>query len=479
MYSIWALIQFQSKQKTRYIYTFFIYTINRTEYTTYAIVTEYLYPIELSIILEGKAPLTSLINWGPALGFLPHQDALVFIDSHETQRHLPKEMGNNKVLTYKSRNKYIMANAFMLLHPYGQIKKVMSSYQFGNNNQGPPTEEEDADVIASPRFDNNAQCSSDSGWICEHRWPALVNVLQVANYFSLPQNKEDSVVNFQTNGPNQIAFCRGHKAFIAMNNDPVADFEMLVYTCLEHGAGVYCDVITGGKKPDAEECQGRTLLVADNGYAQLMLPPVANREMLAEQEGSSDEAKEMEEDVVENFGILIVYLDSKLKGKVNDEAAAGSANDGAKNMANKESTNIKALAETEADKVSSIENNNDANKSEAEKSNEIESDADNEVENEEEDSENVEDLKENPNEDLAGNTEDNKNKSAENNEEENENVKEENRNSEEAANAKKDKEGTSGPTDEKINENMGDKLKNVDADNEKEANEKNEAAETI
>lgn len=61
---------------------------------------------------------------------LPTEDALVFVDNHDNQRS-----GNNDILTYKSRERYFRAVAFMLAHPYGW-PRVMSSFEFTSFDQG-------------------------------------------------------------------------------------------------------------------------------------------------------------------------------------------------------------------------------------------------------------------------------------------------------------------------------------------------------
>ncbi|XP_073845756.1 uncharacterized protein [Musca autumnalis] len=294
--------------------------ISKTEYATYGVVTEYLYGAEISTILRGKAPLSSLINWGPAMGFLPHPDSLVFIDSHNTQRGLPPQLGKNRALTYKQRHKYIMANALMLAHPYGRIKRIMSSYYFKNPDQGPPVAEEGEDEIRSPEFNEQQQCTPTSGWVCEHRWPPLVQLVKMANYFSKPGQREESVIHFQTNGPNQIAFCRGQKAFVAMNNDVERDMEMEVYTCLEEG--VYCDVVSGGLKKGGQECRGRSLEVNADGFAKLNLPgPSEESGDAGESDGFTlDAVGDAEEgDVVESYSVLVIYVGSRVGADVEDE----------------------------------------------------------------------------------------------------------------------------------------------------------------
>ncbi|KAM7345297.1 alpha-amylase 2-like [Cochliomyia hominivorax] len=292
--------------------------ISKTEYTTYGVVSEYLYPAELSNIIKGKVPLSSLINWGPALGFLTHQDSLVFIDSHDTQRGLPEQLGHNKMLTYKQRLKYIMANVFMLVHPYGHIKRIMSSYYFNDENQGPPEEDEESEEIRSPAFNKQQQCTKESGWVCEHRWPELVSVLKVANYFRGPGQEDYSVIYFQTNGPNQVAFCRGHKAFVAINNDWERDFIMDVFACLE--PGTYCDMVTGGKKEGKEECHGKQVVINEQGYVKLHLAVAdGNNEENVEENEIDDEVEEEEMGRLENYGILVIYVESKINSEGNGE----------------------------------------------------------------------------------------------------------------------------------------------------------------
>ena len=56
--------------------------------------------------------------------------ALVFVDNHDNQR-------TGGALTYKEDYSYKLAVGFLLAHPYG-FKRVMSSYYFDDNDQGPP-----------------------------------------------------------------------------------------------------------------------------------------------------------------------------------------------------------------------------------------------------------------------------------------------------------------------------------------------------
>ena len=73
------------------------------------------------------------------------------------------------VLTYKDDYKYKLAQGFMLAQPYG-FKRVMSSYDFSDTDQGPPG--------SPPNSITNGACGN--GWICEHRWSSITNMVQVS-----------------------------------------------------------------------------------------------------------------------------------------------------------------------------------------------------------------------------------------------------------------------------------------------------------
>ena len=61
-----------------------------------------------------------------------------------------------------------MAVAFMLSWPYG-VPKVMSSYEFTQEWNGPPA--------GTPG--TGATCMN--GWVCEHRWRQIYNMVAWRN----------------------------------------------------------------------------------------------------------------------------------------------------------------------------------------------------------------------------------------------------------------------------------------------------------
>jgi alpha-amylase len=230
--------------------------ISKTEYSGMAAVTEFLHSRDISATFLGKKPLHDLLKWGPAKGFLPSNDAVVFIDNHDNQRDgLP---GVDKVLTFKDKRQYIMANAFMLAHTYG-LPRLMSSFEFTTNDQGPPADGNHN--IVGRVVNGEGQCLSP--WVCEHRWNAIVGMIKFRNVV-----KNATIGNWADNGQNQMAFCRGNVGFIAFNNELSLNFKATLLVCVP--PGVYCDVISGKKLNGV--CTGEQITVDQNSKAEISIP---------------------------------------------------------------------------------------------------------------------------------------------------------------------------------------------------------------
>jgi len=69
-----------------------------------------------------------------------------------------------------------MAVAFMLAYPYG-YPRIMSSFFFEDPNQGPPHDR--CYNIQSPTINSDGTC--DDGWVCEHRWRQIFNMVEFMN----------------------------------------------------------------------------------------------------------------------------------------------------------------------------------------------------------------------------------------------------------------------------------------------------------
>jgi hypothetical protein len=69
-----------------------------------------------------------------------------------------------------------MAVAFMLAYPYG-YPRVMSSFFFDNRDQSPPNN--GSEDILSPTINSDGTCGD--GWVCEHRWRQIFNMVEFRN----------------------------------------------------------------------------------------------------------------------------------------------------------------------------------------------------------------------------------------------------------------------------------------------------------
>ncbi|KAF5298169.1 hypothetical protein FQA39_LY02593 [Lamprigera yunnana] len=223
--------------------------ISKYEYNSFGAVTEFKHSSEISRVFQGNDKLTYLSNWGPIWGFLETRDSIIFVDNHDNQR-------SPGMLTHKNPKQYKMASAFMLAHPYG-VTRLMSSFAFDNKDQGPP---HDANgEITSPIF--NADLSCSGGWICEHRWRQIYNMIKFKNVIHGTE-----LNNWWSNGDQQIAFCRGNKGFIAFTN--WGDLKQILQTCLPYGT--YCDIISGDIDSD-KQCTGKIIHVGHDGKATIEL----------------------------------------------------------------------------------------------------------------------------------------------------------------------------------------------------------------
>lgn len=176
-------------------------TVPYTAYTPYGQVTNFDYKRDIaSSFADGDiADLTDM----PDYGELTSDEAVVFVDNHDTQRYEP-------TLTYVDGDRYYLATAFMLAHPYG-TPVVMSSYDFqGNDTEGPPSVGE-VDGNPAGWITQDSDCSG-SDWICEHRDEAVSGMVSFRNAVSgtdLTERAQD--------GSSRVAFDRGETGFAAFN----------------------------------------------------------------------------------------------------------------------------------------------------------------------------------------------------------------------------------------------------------------------
>ena len=228
--------------------------IHSEEYYATGDVTDFRYPRELARVIK-QGSMTWLQSFGDSWGFVRNKKAVVFVDNHDIQRG---HGGGGDVITHKDPENYILANVFMLAWPFG-YPQVMSSYRFSNPDQGPPSNSSGQ----TKRVYSNGQANCGNEWICEHRWAPIANMVAFRNYTQSAPN----VTNWWSNGGNLIAFGRGNRGFVVINNE-TAPADRWFNTGMP--AGTYCDIISGeATVRGRSQCSGDSVTVNDNGWAQI------------------------------------------------------------------------------------------------------------------------------------------------------------------------------------------------------------------
>lgn len=210
------------------------------EYAGNGLVTEFKYGMELFRAFN-EHDLTGLKSLGFREGWMPSEQAVVFVDNHDVQRG---HAGADDILTHQQWSAYQLANIFMLAWPYG-YPMIMSSYRFSDSDQGPPS---------SPPVVEQGHC--DAAWVCEHRDPAIAAMVGFRN-----QVHGQPVTDWTQIDQAAIAFSRGDRGFVAINA----------------GASAVTVVVTVGLMPGRyRNIVGETdLIVSKDRSVTLLLPPMS------------------------------------------------------------------------------------------------------------------------------------------------------------------------------------------------------------
>jgi len=188
--------------------------------------------------------ITDLAVFGEGAGLLPSEKTLVFVENHDTER-------NGSTLSYKDGATNILATEFMLAYGYGR-PQVYSSFTFTGNDDSPPS---DANGFVTDT-------------VCGAAWTCLDRVTGVANMVGWHNAVRDApVANRFDDGVNLIAFSRGNRGWIALNNHTTAQTATF-HTGLHRGT--YCDIIHGSF--DGAVCSGPTVVVDAQGTATVTVP---------------------------------------------------------------------------------------------------------------------------------------------------------------------------------------------------------------
>jgi len=228
--------------------------IDAANYVENGMVTEFKFP---PVIVEAfeYGNLDALTNFSSHSGWLPADQAIVFVDNHDLQRG---HAGGAVIVNYKDGERYNLAVTFMLAYPYG-YPMVMSSYRFEDDGQGPPD--------SSP-LDGSNGCGHD--WVCEHRRPAIANMVA----FRKATDGAD-VVNWHIDDGKVVSFGRGDVGHVVIN---VSEQTIEIEVPSSLPTGRYCDVIKNGVR--GEDCSQAQISVND-GVMSVSMEPLSVIAILA------------------------------------------------------------------------------------------------------------------------------------------------------------------------------------------------------
>lgn len=189
-----------------------------------------------------------------AWSMLPSEKAISFLQNHDTQHQ-------DGGVSYRNGQAFRLANVWMLATPYG-YPSVLSAYAFdypSQNSMGPRSDPDGWTLPVSCAASFETARTGD--WLCEHRDPHILNMVAFRKTVA-----GTGVDRWWSNNGQALAFSRGAKGFVAINNE-ATPLNATIATLLSPGS--YCDRITGGKVGGA--CAGTTVTVNPDGTVALAL----------------------------------------------------------------------------------------------------------------------------------------------------------------------------------------------------------------
>jgi alpha-amylase len=242
-------------------------TVDRNSYLSIGTINEFKYATAMketfrnlngASISQMRSIMGTPGNWGGTWGFFTDSSkATVFINNWDTERNGDSMNASNRsgaTNDTQGSKRYGLANIFMLAWPYGEAQ-VHSGFIFTDTN---------ADAPAASPFDANGNPLINQQWDFIHRWADIANMVAFRAVTS-----GQGVDNFTSGSANQIAFNRGSKGFVAINNEFSA-WNQSFQTLLP--AGTYCNVVHGVANAGKTACTADAVVVAANGMVTLSIP---------------------------------------------------------------------------------------------------------------------------------------------------------------------------------------------------------------
>ncbi|KAJ7749527.1 alpha-amylase [Mycena maculata] len=226
--------------------------VQPSQYVNTGDVLEFRAPATLLTYFTGSPGIAALVTpspMGAAWGFVDSSVANFLMANQDTER------GPTSLTSTSANNAYTLGAIFMLGFNYG-TPTVFSGYDFSSYDQGAPQD--------SQGYTNAVTCNSN-GWRCEHRWPAIANMIAFHNAVGAV-----ALANIVQGTTQQIAFGRGAVGFLIINNDASTWTNTQWATSLP--PGVYCDIIHD-TTADPTVCNGPSYAVSSSGTFSASVAP--------------------------------------------------------------------------------------------------------------------------------------------------------------------------------------------------------------
>lgn len=223
------------------------------QYTGAGDVLEFAWSKDVTGMVRGGSLALAADLGSSGAGYLPSQDAWIFVENHDTER-------GDATLGYQDGDDYVLANVLLLATGYGR-PIVYSGYAFSDSDAGPDQASDGKVLDATCAADVGPGVTYDDGaWVCQHRWAAIEGMVGWRAAVG------DDPVEARWREGDGVAFSRGERGLVVLNGGDET-LQTDVPTTLADGT--YCDVVAG-PAPDGR-CAGEAVTVAD-GTAHVQVP---------------------------------------------------------------------------------------------------------------------------------------------------------------------------------------------------------------
>ncbi|XP_075216542.1 alpha-amylase-related protein-like [Lycorma delicatula] len=219
-------------------------------------------------------------GWSKKYALLPSSDVVVFNFNFQTRAERTNtltphpKLENFSFLDSSNDKAYKLSTLFLLTQFHGIV--LLTSTPKSNNKKAPNYKNNRITPFKASKMKIDEWDKSE--WNGEHRWSEIYRLVEFHNSLrkGVTEEKLPKVNNWFAWDKHLVAYCLDDKAFVVINSSGDS-FRKPLTTCFNQN-GYYCDIITGGKNPNKNECFGDVIVVTQkqafivgSGYVGMML----------------------------------------------------------------------------------------------------------------------------------------------------------------------------------------------------------------